>query len=606
MHRSCALATSALLIIASSARAQRAQPVDTAALQRILIAEDSRATDAALQPVLDASTGADTLLRRVAIRAIGRLQRPAMLPQLITALHDNLPSVRAEAATAITQSLINIRRSPADPRQDNVRTAADALIAALGTETSTNTAGAIAEALGRLPYGDSTGANRAAEALIAHQSHTFDGVRGFYWLALYRRNNPLPPALVPALHADWLRTNAAARRVATLTLGLINALDSATSISAGHDPDPQVRRLALAGLARLSPALRETLLQRALADTSAIVRIGAIAAFRAGNPTPDCTPLIAASSDRNDYVALAAIDALGGACSDASMAQAALQVAISSATSSRTHRSIPAEAHAIVALARQHVAPPTSALQSTQWLIRVAAANAAAVVSDTTVLYRLARDPDHNVREAAITGLAAVVKHGADSTYIAALTSPGYQVALAASTALAKSPDTLAVPALFNALDRLTAEHRENSRDPRMGILKALPATASSGDADRLRPYLADFDTAVAATAATDSLALDWHHRHRARDPATDSAAAARRGLSRSQRDASRNNGRRRRLRGAPLHRRRARHRRAHPGIGPRALLRRAHLPARGTGFCGAGRRRRRDGILRRRGLHAR
>src|SRR3954471_18677715 len=83
-----------------------ASAVDTAALQRLLSSEDARGKGGdSLAPLLSSLTGTDTLLRRVAIRGLGRLQRPELGRLLLPFLADSLPPVRAEAANAIAQSL---------------------------------------------------------------------------------------------------------------------------------------------------------------------------------------------------------------------------------------------------------------------------------------------------------------------------------------------------------------------------------------------------------------------------------------------------------------------------------------------------------------------
>ncbi len=132
------------------------------------------------------------------------------------------------------------------------------------------------------------------------------------------------------------------------------------------------------------------------------------------------------------------------------------------------------------------------------------AARAAAVVGNRRVLLRLARDPDHNVQEAAIAGLAATAGHEADSVYLRALGSTGNQVSLAAAVALKDSPHPGAVAALLGAFDHLSASRSENVKDPRVAMLERIGELGSSADAARLRPYLADYDTVVAGmTAAT-------------------------------------------------------------------------------------------------------
>jgi cyclophilin family peptidyl-prolyl cis-trans isomerase len=116
---------------------------------------------------------------------------------------------------------------------------------------------------------------------------------------------------------------------------------------------------------------------------------------------------------------------------------------------------------------------------------------------------RLSADSDHNVREAAIAGLARTRRHDADSTFIAALSSPGYQVVLAAATALAGSTNSRMLPAALDAFDRISAPKVENARDPRIALLECINEAGSSATAPRLQRYLADFDTLVAATVAT-------------------------------------------------------------------------------------------------------
>src|SRR5687767_7786387 len=56
---------------------------DTALLQRMLDAEDARATDSAgLAPIVEGSRSSDVETRRIAARAIGRMERRENLPVL--------------------------------------------------------------------------------------------------------------------------------------------------------------------------------------------------------------------------------------------------------------------------------------------------------------------------------------------------------------------------------------------------------------------------------------------------------------------------------------------------------------------------------------------
>src|SRR6476469_7258427 len=116
--------------------AQSPEPVtvDTAALQRLLVAEDARGTlRDGIAPLLEALGGGDTLLRRLAVRGLGRLQRPELGRVLLPSLHDPIPAVRMEAANAIAQSLRRVKRgdAAADGTTLGTREAAAALASGL-------------------------------------------------------------------------------------------------------------------------------------------------------------------------------------------------------------------------------------------------------------------------------------------------------------------------------------------------------------------------------------------------------------------------------------------------------------------------------------------
>ncbi len=510
-------AGSIVLVGATRSVAQQPARVDTAGLQRLLVAEDARGTGSTgMAPLLDNLHSSDTLLRRVAVRGIGRLQRPELGTKLLDLLHDPLPAVRLEAANGIAQSLKRVRPGAAttDAIQLSVARAQVALLSALRSEGDVSVAGAIAEALGRLPVLDSVNV-RAIEAAIldrAGSNLTYNMVHAFYTLSV-RRRLPfgLSPRTVGIIKTAVRQSNAAdVRRLATLTLSGAGALDSGTTLVASTDRDPQVRRLALAGAAGLSPERRLLLVERALMDESPIVRVGAIAAARVGSPRPNCAMIIGAIADPEPYVALTAIDALGSPCAEPATSTSALTHVLDGSLPTfagpADHRWQPG-AHALLSLARidSAMAAPFLAryAASSAWQQRLAAATAAADSRDIVILMRLSGDQDHNVREAAIAGLAKTRKHDADSSYIAALASPGYQVVLAAATALAGSTHPGMLPAALDAFDRLSALKIENARDPRMALLKRISEAGTSATAPRLQRYLTDFDTLVATTVAT-------------------------------------------------------------------------------------------------------
>ena len=488
---------------------------DHAALQRLLVAEDARGTGPeGLGPLLSALTSADTLLQRVAIRGLGRLQRPDLGRLLLQQLAAPDPSLRAEAANAVAQSMRGVGRGTMTPDSARLalRDAAAALTRALSTENDPLVVDALAQSLGRLPLPDTASA-RAAEAAIRTRfaTRTAPGlVHGLYTLARARRaTGNLDSASVALLRSAAVEArDTAVRRLALLTLASAEGLDSFTAVRAGRDRDDEVRRVMLRGTGALSPSLRATLVRRALADPSTIVRLGAVAAARLGDGLPDCTPILRATRDREPYVILTAIDSLGGGCADPRPAAATLRrLATTTIANGPPDHRWQVGAHALLALARLDTAAAAAILPrvagSERWETRQYAARAAAVVRARPVLLRLAADPDRNVQEAAIAGLAATAGHAADSLYIRALGSTGQQVVLAAAQALKGSPDPGALAALLDAFDGLSARRRENARDPRIAILERIGELGSPASALRLRPYLADYDTTVAAAIAT-------------------------------------------------------------------------------------------------------
>jgi cyclophilin family peptidyl-prolyl cis-trans isomerase/HEAT repeat protein len=503
---------------------------DTAALQRLLMAEDARGTGAeGLGPLLTALEGSDTLMRRLAVRGLGRLQRPELGGGLLPRLADTVPAVRAEAANAVAQSLRGTKRSDPDGSKGKLgtREAAAALARALATEPDGHVADALAQSLGRLPLPD-TAAARAAEDAIRERfarGQTPGLAHGLYTLARARRaTGTLTPASVELLRRAALGSaDTVVRRLSLLTLAAAGGLDSATAVRALRDRDAEGRRMALRGTGPLAAPLRAALVRQALRDPSTIVRTEAIAAARLGEGPPDCAPILELTRDRDPYVALTAVDSLGSGCADQAAATTVIArlVTAPATTGPRDHR-WQRGAHALLALARLDTAaarpllPAMAAARRAE--SRVYAARAAALVRDRALLLRLAADADRNVQEAAIAGLAAAAGHEADSVYIRGLSSSGYQVALAAATALEGTNDPAALPALLDAFDRLSARRSENARDPRVAMLDRIAALGSAVTAPRLAPYLADFDTTVALRVA--SMLSGWQGTPAAARPA--------------------------------------------------------------------------------------
>jgi len=106
--------------------------------------------------------------------------------------------------------------------------------------------------------------------------------------------------------------------------------------------------------------------------------------------------------------------------------------------------------------------------------LRRAAARAATVLRDTSILMLLASDGDGNVMEAAVRGLASVVGHAADHRYLRLLGFSTPQVALAAAEALKGTADSAAMRAAADELARRIARNWASERDIRNALRAVL------------------------------------------------------------------------------------------------------------------------------------
>jgi cyclophilin family peptidyl-prolyl cis-trans isomerase len=213
------------------------------------------------------------------------------------------------------------------------------------------------------------------------------------------------------------------------------------------------------------------------------------AAYReAKAPAGDCTDLRRLLSYRSWPVRFRAADLVTPACAPDDSIAATLRQwidAIPADASIRKKDSVSwhAAAHALVALARMRPeeARPRVATLSThrQWNVRVYAARAAAVLSDTIALRTLARDPNDNVKEAAIEALAKLTHHADDSLFVTTLSAKGAPAVRAAAIALKGSPRTDVAAVASATFERWVARQNASERDVRLALLEAAsrPAT---------------------------------------------------------------------------------------------------------------------------------
>ena len=510
----------ALLVVAARADGQPARVA-------ILVAEDRRApTPRDLAVIRAGLHSPDAQTERIALRALGRLERPSLIPDIVPALKASLPEIRAEAANAIGQAAQGWKQQPAlqsaavrstsaaRPRAGalTIETVTGTLIARLDVDSDSEVRAAICETLGRLPYTSAEQVRRAEAALLhtARDESINDRLGIAEGLeALVRVSQTLSPPSTEAiaklrnlatlardvrLRPDATRGpdvtqgpdpphDARVRRLALETLIAASAADEDVMLRAAVDGDVQVRRLAMRAASMPGPAVAVDVLRKGLADESAMVRFEALRGVgaRDGEATNDadaCAASLAAVSDRDTHVALLALDELGR-CGRSPEAVSLLDHAVNDLSQAGSPRGWHRSAHALVALAS--AAPERAATALPQfagsriWQLRLYAARTASLLKERPTLEKLASNEDDNVREAAIEGLTTVAGHAADGLYVSELGRQGYQLIRAAASALAATPDPdAAVPALKDALQRLIKEGRDNSRDARAAIAATL------------------------------------------------------------------------------------------------------------------------------------
>jgi cyclophilin family peptidyl-prolyl cis-trans isomerase/HEAT repeat protein len=271
------------------------------------------------------------------------------------------------------------------------------------------------------------------------------------------------------------------------------------------DADAEVRRFAAAAAATdAAISDRDAILKRGMADKDARVRLEALRGWGRHLQKTSCAPVRAAVKDADAHVRLQAIDQLGAGCPAAEGAPDLGPIVDALSTEPRTWH---APAHALISLARTQPAEAGKALPRfiahQTWQVRMYAARAAGVLGNVEALATLMGDGVDNVREAALTALVDLKRPEAVTSAIDSLGRTDYQLVLTAVRALDDQTHApKATAPLLTALGRITREHKDTSRDPRMAILDRLQAYGDASQAANIEGYLRDFDPAVAAKAA--------------------------------------------------------------------------------------------------------
>jgi cyclophilin family peptidyl-prolyl cis-trans isomerase/HEAT repeat protein len=505
-------------------------PASAGRRRAMLAAEDARAPDdGALKVLLDGTRASAAPIRLQAVRALGRLERPALLSAIAPLLEDGDAGVRAEAANAVAQAAQGLNAAGAAATASSTLFF-DALSRRLALEREAVVRSRLCESVGRLPYTEASQVRAVERLLLDVLGAAYGVAKGLE--ALVRRGITLSPPSPEAIarlrmlaqppSQSSAEPSRRAARLALLALNTAGAWDDRTALAGLNADDVQARRLTVIGGAALPKdadearrTLAERVIRRGLDDGSEVVRYDALRLYRRVFPEGDCRPVLEAVADRGPHVALLAIDLLATPCSDpaavATLGREAEAIRAPRgairwdrpATAPAWHRA----AHALVSLAA--VAPEEARgllpafVESPVWQVRMYAARAARTLKDTAALHRLFEDARDNVREEALGGLIQLRQHEADAQCIAALAADDYQLVMTAARGLARTPGReRAVPALVAALDRLTLQQRENTRDARLAILNRLVELGSPSQATAMRRYLTDVDPRIAAAAA--------------------------------------------------------------------------------------------------------
>jgi cyclophilin family peptidyl-prolyl cis-trans isomerase/HEAT repeat protein len=477
---------------------------------RVLVAEDARASD-----LLEATDLEDARARLAAVRALGRLEDPALVAEIAGSLADTDDSVRAAAVEAMAQAVHGAAGIAV----------LDRLLQLVPSEPDPTVRASLARSIGRLMV-DAAGRRRAADALVAlatsseggdPPARTLVGVAlGFEALTRAAPDEGISgeagnrlEALATFGRADPDDVQAARIRALALTaLGRVRRMTLELVEAGSTDPDPEVRRTVLRYLDAVVPARRAGFIDRALTDPSPRVVLEALRIVGAGPRTESaCERLLAAAAPEGDPgVRAVALTALGRPCPARTPQVGALRTAAAALTEDPNATWQPA-ARALVSLAR--IDGPSARGLLTRYVnhpssfVRVYAAHTAALLDDEATLEGLARDTHPNVRSAALQSLFEIEGHGIEPLLIQQLGSDDPQLLITVAGLLAGSTRREeAADALLGAFERISAAQRETWRDPRRALLERIAELGGPPHAPRLEPFLSDYDALVAEDAA--------------------------------------------------------------------------------------------------------
>ena len=482
----------AWIFLQGAAPAQPPAPSAPPSVHQVLQAEHARGAD--MQPLWNALQSADTVLQRIAVRGVGRIEHEPFVSRLAPMLESPAASVRREAVLAGAQL-----RAVGFGVQ---------LVTGPTTDPSADVRATVYASLGRTAPGNGTWEATIAWGLrdtsLVVRRGAARGLEAFY----RRHRRAYSPAdsvlrLLESLTNDRSDRDLTLLAVMARTTAL-GAQQSGTRVPPATWPgalrahrDPQVRRTITAAFPGFF-----------VKDTSALVRI------EQARTAERLDRLEGVLRDADEHVQLMAIDQLASPRFPQAQAVSLLQEQLVAPRNWRTR------AHAVAALARRdagqalpHIA---SLARDSIWQARAWAARAARVARDDATLRLLVRDAEPNVRLEAISSiddaLRALEADHAGLLLAAAefLVSPGRGGVLALDH----------VSAAARTFERISRSHGVTWRDPRVKLLEVIVphiATHPTVNGAWIAQWLRDADPEIQRLAIQ---ALPDLHRIGANTPA--------------------------------------------------------------------------------------
>jgi cyclophilin family peptidyl-prolyl cis-trans isomerase len=273
-----------------------------------------------------------------------------------------------------------------------------------------------------------------------------------------------------------------------------DSMDAALARGAAHG-DPRVRFLARRAMGRIRDpifAARDSLgvtlpAPKAWPEPAWRLRFRELTAKR-----DDCAALRAAAADSAWPVRFRAAAVARASCANDEQLVAAFRSWVDALPADASHRrphqvSWQLAAYGIGGLARLRPADAKARMPKVathrQWQVRMYAARAATIMSDTGVLRILAIDRDPNVKEVAIEGLSKLTGHADDEVYVQALEGDDAQAVRAAAIALKGSPLASVKGAAMAAFARFAKNANASERDARVALLEAAGKSAAEDTA---------------------------------------------------------------------------------------------------------------------------